>query len=125
MTQPLVFLFCYLAIHGVEALPMPAAALTSQLKSTAPPSTDTRTIHDIVWSCLATVFACTWVAIHPNIPEHNRGYIMNIFYRIRIMLLALLAPEIVISWAGRQWYVAGELAQKYKCKVVFTSYGMY
>lgn len=28
-----------------------------------------RTIWDIVWSCVITIFACIWVAIHPNMPQ--------------------------------------------------------
>lgn len=28
-----------------------------------------RTIWNIIWSCLVTIFACVWVAIHPNIPQ--------------------------------------------------------
>ena len=27
-----------------------------------------RTVWDILWSCLATTFAVTWVSVHPNVP---------------------------------------------------------
>ncbi|KAF9441202.1 hypothetical protein P691DRAFT_856318, partial [Macrolepiota fuliginosa MF-IS2] len=29
----------------------------------------TRATQDIIWSCLATIFACAQVAVHPNISE--------------------------------------------------------
>ncbi|KAF7370001.1 hypothetical protein MSAN_00630100 [Mycena sanguinolenta] len=29
---------------------------------------NSRTIFSIVWGCLATIFACTWVSVHPNVP---------------------------------------------------------
>lgn len=28
-----------------------------------------RTVWNIIWSCLITIFACTWVVVHPNIPQ--------------------------------------------------------
>lgn len=27
-----------------------------------------RTIWNIIWSCLATIFACIWLSVHPNMP---------------------------------------------------------
>ena len=27
-----------------------------------------RSIWNIVWSCLVTIFSCTWIAVHPNVP---------------------------------------------------------
>lgn len=33
-----------------------------------------RTVWNIIWSCLITIFACIWVAIHPNIPRPKLPY---------------------------------------------------
>lgn len=33
-----------------------------------------RTVWNIIWSCLITIFACIWVAIHPNIPQPKIPY---------------------------------------------------
>lgn len=33
-----------------------------------------RTIWNIVWSCLITIFACIWVAIHPNVPQPRESF---------------------------------------------------
>ncbi|KAJ7219854.1 hypothetical protein C8J57DRAFT_1095103 [Mycena rebaudengoi] len=32
-----------------------------------------RKLFDIVWGCLVTIFACTWVSVHPNVPPPNQG----------------------------------------------------
>lgn len=76
--------------------------------------THCRTIWNIVWSCLTTIFACTWLAIHPNIPAPDEGFFRVQLRRVRLMVLGLLAPEIIIFWAVRQWHIARVLETKYK-----------
>ena len=93
-----------------------------------------RTTEEIIYSCLAVIFACTWVAIHPNVPRlFVKGEYKNEteeFYEIcdsfsihpavvtlldvLFMLLALLFPELVVLWAMRQWVAARKLAGKYQ-----------
>lgn len=34
-----------------------------------------RTVWNIIWSCLITIFACIWVAVHPNIPQPKPTFI--------------------------------------------------
>lgn len=62
-----------------------------------------RAVLDILWSCLATTFACTWVSVHPNVPWRNEGKWTILGRRIYLMLLAILVPELMIVWAYRQW----------------------
>jgi hypothetical protein len=115
----LIFLLCYLVIQGVEALPY-SFGIARQLDAAAtssivcPDPTDRRSLSDIVQSCLATIFACTWLAIHANIPAPDEGFIrVNIARRLKIVLVALIAPELIILWAMRQWFVARFLARRY------------
>lgn len=61
-----------------------------------------RSLWDILWSCLATTFACTWVSVHPNIPFHREGRASTRRWRLYLMLLCLVAPEIMILWAFKQ-----------------------
>lgn len=75
---------------------------------------DTRTIWDIVWGCLATIFACSWVSIHPNIPDPNEGNIRRAIRRIELMLWALISPELIIFWALNQWTSARAIEERYK-----------
>lgn len=74
-----------------------------------PDVSDQRTLVQIIWSCSATIFACTWLAVHPNVPGRSlkrRGRLAIALRRARLMLLTLMAPEIVIGWAAAQWRVA-------------------
>ena len=62
-----------------------------------------RTVWDILWSCLATTFAVTWVSVHPNVPFLKETSWMVLKRRMFLMVLALLAPEVMIMWAFKQW----------------------
>lgn len=82
-------------------------------------SDDLRTIWDITWSCLITIFACTWVAVHPNMPQpfNQRTADLISWYRprkailarIKVAVVALLAPEFILAWSIRQWFVARDI----------------
>ncbi|KAF5354075.1 hypothetical protein D9756_007256 [Leucocoprinus leucothites] len=61
-----------------------------------------RTTLQIIWACLSTIFACTWVAIHPNIPGHRDSWFRNFRRRITLMTGAIVAPEFILLWALRQ-----------------------
>ncbi|PBK80300.1 hypothetical protein ARMGADRAFT_1040187 [Armillaria gallica] len=76
---------------------------------------DRRTLLNIVWSCLATIFACTWLAVHPNVPGRNitsKGEISCAIERAEIMAVAILAPEVIVAWAAEQLTVAWKLMTK-------------
>ena len=70
-----------------------------------------RSALNIIWSCLTTVFVCLWVVVHPNIPGPSDSMFLT---RLKIMGCMLIAPELVIVWAGRQWFAAREIAAKHK-----------
>ncbi|KAE9392766.1 hypothetical protein BT96DRAFT_944402 [Gymnopus androsaceus JB14] len=57
---------------------------------------------EIVWSCLTTIFACTWVAVHPNIPALDDSGGQLLWRRVKILAVALIAPEFIIIWAANQ-----------------------
>uniref|UniRef100_A0A0W0GF53 Uncharacterized protein n=2 Tax=Moniliophthora roreri TaxID=221103 RepID=A0A0W0GF53_MONRR len=73
-----------------------------------------RTVSDIVYSCLSVVLICTWVAIHPNVPEVGKHSAVVLYDDFQLMIVALLAPELVIMWAMRQWFSAKKITEKYK-----------
>lgn len=62
-----------------------------------------RSIWDILRTCLATTFTCTWVSVHPNVPFLGESKWVVLRRRLFLMLLSLLAPEIMIMWAFKQW----------------------
>lgn len=61
-----------------------------------------RSLWDILWSCLATTFACTWVSVHPNIPFIRESKASTRRWRVYLMIISLIAPEIMILWACKQ-----------------------
>ncbi|TFK60628.1 hypothetical protein BDN72DRAFT_506950 [Pluteus cervinus] len=69
-----------------------------------------RTMLSIVRSCLLTIAACVYRAIHQNIPDPEAGWWKRQAIRAKIAFYALVAPEAVIWWAMRQWIGAKEVA---------------
>ena len=84
--------------------------------SPSPPSV--RTKIGIIWSCLVTIFSCTWVAAHPNIPGPNAKWWLIFLRRVRLMVVALLGPEAVIFWSMQQWITAYKVGHKYRCMFI-------
>lgn len=77
---------------------------------------------NIIWSCFATLFACSWVAIHPNVPAQSDSSMRRFLRRLMIMAYVLVIPEAVIYWAARQWWAARNIAKKHK-SVLFSPLG--
>ncbi|TDL16980.1 hypothetical protein BD410DRAFT_754858 [Rickenella mellea] len=84
-----------------------------------------RALLDIIWSCVVTVFSCTWVAVHPNVPAPYESDIVIRLRRCGIMIMALIAPELLILWAMRQWLVSRKLAKKYHAKGWTQTHGFF
>ncbi|KAF8879084.1 hypothetical protein CPB84DRAFT_1793593 [Gymnopilus junonius] len=72
-----------------------------------------RSIWEIIWSCLVTIFVCSWVAIHPNIAPPKANWWRVNLRKLEYMTWTIIAPELIILWAARQWYGARKIAQKY------------
>ncbi|KAG1721790.1 hypothetical protein EDB19DRAFT_2044233, partial [Suillus lakei] len=79
---------------------------THTLYASECPSCNTRTLWDILLTCVSTLFACTWTAIHTNIPGMDEGRVAITFRRLFLTVAALIAPELIISWATRQFFSA-------------------
>ncbi|KAJ7732677.1 hypothetical protein B0H16DRAFT_1468450 [Mycena metata] len=72
-----------------------------------------RTLFDIIWGCLATVFACTWVAVHQNVPPPDLGWLSRLLRKLKLMLLAVIAPELMVAFAARQFLDARYIAKEF------------
>ncbi|PBK62224.1 hypothetical protein ARMSODRAFT_860173, partial [Armillaria solidipes] len=71
-----------------------------------------RTLPGILWSCVVTIFACTWISVHPNVPGRNitrKGWFSGALARAKVMGITILTPEVVVAWAVLQFRVAWEL----------------
>ncbi|KAJ3560767.1 hypothetical protein NP233_g10621 [Leucocoprinus birnbaumii] len=76
-----------------------------------------RTTQQIVLSCLVTIFACTWVSMHPNVPDPDNTGWQNLLSRVRTMFFALVGPEFVVIWALRQRLGAARHMEEYNLRI--------
>jgi hypothetical protein len=70
---------------------------------------------------MATIFLCIWVAVHPNIPGSGEKWTKVISQRAGMALIALVAPELIILWAIRQWLNAHKLGREYRSAHITSS----
>ena len=65
------------------------------------------------------IFACSWVSVHPNISAPNESGRRILLRRLELMFWAVVGPELLISWAFRQWSAARRLEKLYKGELHF------
>jgi hypothetical protein len=70
---------------------------------------NSRSTFALVWSCLSTIFACTWTVLHPNLPRRNSPTVRIIIANLGYWLLAILFPEYVFVNASVMRYRAMRL----------------
>ena len=107
----------YLSFGSSFALPTPSDIPIDISPSLFARSVDkfgTRSLWNIIWSCLSTIFTCSWIAVHPNIPAPKDSQWAVFCRRVAIMGHVLIAPEMVIAWAARQHFGAKHFAKKHQ-----------
>ncbi|KAJ6570914.1 hypothetical protein DFH09DRAFT_982308 [Mycena vulgaris] len=72
-----------------------------------------RGLFGIVWGCLITVFALTWVSVRPNVPSPDQSRLMLFWRRLGMMALGVLAPELMVGFAARQFLTVRMLSKKF------------
>ncbi|TFK66603.1 hypothetical protein BDN72DRAFT_141986 [Pluteus cervinus] len=118
----MLVIFLLLSLLRVKALP-----ISSSFSPNAPPSiphtlifgrssscgfnSDGRTLIDIVISCTLTIAICVYHAIHPNIPDPEASFWKVQLDKLKVTIHALIAPEVMIFWAMRQWVGARLIAK--------------
>ena len=111
----LFLLFLYYLLQGpsTDAGPIPNIEHRSLMRNHCNDLGHCRTIWNIVWSCVVTIFSCTWVAIHPNVPcPKKRNPLLSFAeHRLPLFICALLVPEYVLAWSIRQFLVARKIAK--------------
>ena len=123
-TSMLLALTLVYVLHGFQSHAAPLTSLLAESRNNTTSTVlstpacicpaDQRTIWDILWSCLTTIFACSWVSIHPNIPAPDESSWRIFLRRLELMFWAVIAPEMIITWALRQWLGAQRLEKLYK-----------
>ena len=128
----LFLVFAYYLIRGayIDASPIPSIDNRSLAENHCNDLTHCRTIWSIVWSCLVTIFSCTWVAVHPNVPcpkkREASGWIERFIWnpllsfsehRLPLFICALLVPEYILAWAIRQFLKARKIVKANKSEL--------
>ncbi|KAJ7066303.1 hypothetical protein C8F01DRAFT_1346516 [Mycena amicta] len=68
----------------------------------------------IVWSCLSTIFIYTYVSMHLNVPGPRKGLWKRCKRIVRMMLFALVAPELFVGFAFRQFSSASRFMEGFR-----------
>ncbi|KZP18182.1 hypothetical protein FIBSPDRAFT_745779, partial [Athelia psychrophila] len=95
-----LFLIHHLFQEGANALPIPSTDASDP--GTLPSCLDIRYCRqtsDIVIGCLVTVFACTWVSLHPNVPKPGTSSWGKLGNQVLFAVMALFLPEIIAIMA--------------------------
>ena len=67
---------------------------------------------EILWSCIITIFACIYTAIHDDIPSRRRPVWSMVARKLHWAFTALMCPEVVLLAASRQWRAARQITNK-------------
>ena len=67
----------------------------------------------ILWSCLATIFICTWSALHLKVPQRHPVWYL-LLRKIGWMLIAATAPEMILFNAADNFFEAQALSKHSK-----------
>lgn len=118
--------FCYLFLAlSPSVLAAPVSSVASQLSAANGNLTLLRTditpawaaaanyrgTSDILWSCLLTLTACIYNAIHLNVPRGHETKLRRLGRKIAWVATALFAPEIVLFAAYSQYEEARKLVE--------------
>ena len=89
--------------HDISAQLAAANGNTTTLKTQIAPGyvemAHIRGTFEIVWSCLVTLTACIYSAIHHDVPAPNKGKWPLLLTKVGMAVAALLAPELVLFYA--------------------------
>jgi hypothetical protein len=79
---------------------------------------DCRKLFDVVWGCLATIFACKWISVHPNVPPPSQSWLALFRRRLKMMVITIIAPEIMVGFVARQFFGARLLSKGELTRVI-------
>jgi hypothetical protein len=62
----------------------------------------------LLYTCLITIFLCVWSALHISIPARNYSQTENFFYKVKLAVVAIIAPELVFLNAINEYFFIRE-----------------
>ncbi|KAJ7331347.1 hypothetical protein DFH08DRAFT_1021432, partial [Mycena albidolilacea] len=72
-----------------------------------------RPLFRIISSCLTTIGLSTWISLRLNVPSSRLGVFARTWRKLRMILITLIAPEVMLGFAARQYVVASWFAKTY------------
>jgi hypothetical protein len=106
-TCRMLILFLLFKFHSIGAVPIPLQAEPSSQDDLSK-----RSLYSIIYNCFSTIFICVWVSVHPNIPPRQCGT-RALWRQLKLMAWSLIAPEMVLVWAVKQWFAASRIRDTY------------
>ena len=71
-----------------------------------------RTSFGILSFCFSTLIICVWSTVHFNVPRRRQTNTLRFILQVAWMLIALLAPEVLLYFAVNERFDAGFLMKK-------------
>lgn len=75
---------------------------------------NTRGTIDIIWTCVVTIFLCTWTVLCLNVPARSDSTRTVYWRRLRWMVSAIAGPEFVLGFAAGQYENALQAVAAFK-----------
>ncbi|KAF7370048.1 hypothetical protein MSAN_00634800 [Mycena sanguinolenta] len=110
----LILIAVHLLSKDSSAVTLPYPLDTRTTADSCDAINNCRTLFSIVWGCLVTVFTCTWVSVHPNVPPPDQSPPQLFWRRLKMMLIGIIAPELMVGFAARQRLGAHMLSKEFK-----------
>jgi hypothetical protein len=91
------------------ALTAPLPNITASDTEVAPPWVDDpsgRGTWNLLYSCGFTLVLCVWTSIHLNVPPPHESAWLAWRRKMKWVVIALFAPEVVVLTAFQQWLTA-------------------
>ncbi|KAF9484227.1 hypothetical protein BDN70DRAFT_950675 [Pholiota conissans] len=114
----LIIILLLALIRTLHGSPLSLASTEMSLEQDTDSKFGQRDLSNIILSCFATVFACTWSAVHPNIPSPWDSWWDCFKRQLVTMIYALVAPEAMTAWALRQHLAARKIMNSYNKQVM-------
>jgi hypothetical protein len=122
MVYPAVLILALAIVGRIHAAPttaLPPPYASSLVESSSALSAcgdinDCRTMWGIIYSCVITIFACTYLSFHPDVPDPRYTPWRIFALRICSVLIGFLIPEFVVAKAAWQWLEVAQDKTKFQ-----------
>lgn len=105
----LLLLVYQLTQFGANAIPVPSI---DEKTSSCLDIRSCRQLSDIIFSCLATLFTCNWVVLHPDVPKEGWDTSDIIRRRLWHAIVALVLPEVTLYNAIQEYFKAAVMTKE-------------